>query len=150
MADGKTHALASGTVLVLTAAAALPVAAMGHYDIAAGMVAGATLGHLITPDLDQPGWTYDEARIRKTFGLLAANMWRGWTAFYAFTHKHRGISHIPGIGTAGRWLFLGWPVALLVWWIGVELSPVFVAWMFAFNCVQDFAHLALDRFRLWV
>jgi len=85
---------------------------------------GALAGLLVHPDLDVSGQPY-------------------WL-LYAKTHKHRGFSHVPILGTAERiaWL-LGPPVAAMLI-AGMEMPWAALVWWAGGLVLADALHTLLD------
>lgn len=150
MSSGKIHAAANITALALTALATPFVMPL---PLCAGAIIGATLGTLCTPDVDLPGKTHEEVRLGFIGGGLYQLFWRGYTR----THSHRGSSHAPLTGTAGRWLYvfkrLWWLLAIIIYyqWPIFANYPgewlAFIGMMFLFNAAQDVVHLILDGWK---
>lgn len=157
MADGRTHAAANGGVLTLVVASgallSLAVPTTEVYAVAAGASAGALAGLLITPDIDQPGITYEERRVMRYLGPIGYLWFLYWLPYGLFM-PHRGYSHTVPQGTLGRLLYATLPWLILTLWLGIRLSAAWlpylpyalVALVLAW-CVQDLTHLALDG--LW-
>lgn len=150
MASGKTHALWNSAVLIATAVLVAPNVTL---PLAAGAVTGATLGLLITPDIDHVKRTHEENRIYKHGGPVIGWLWVMFWRRYQRTHPHRGNSHKPLTGTLGRWRYMLvrlWPLVLLLLYLG-EWQPAsvlaFVWACYSFNALQDIVHLILDRGR---
>lgn len=147
MANGKTHALANTAVLVATVVLVAPNVAA---PVGFGAVAGATLGLLLTPDIDHPARTHEERRIYRHGGPVAGWLWQKFWQRYQKTHPHRGSSHRPLAGTLGRWWYILlrlWPIVLLWLFYGHWQAISVLAFVFAcysFHALQDLVHLLLD------
>ena len=129
-------------------------------EAVAPVLIGATIGAFITPDADVDHKTKPEDVLRQipVLGIVFQTAWYP----YALLHRHRGVSHVPVIGTLGRMaysllvilcLLLFW--CGLVWYTGgdpavlvetvadavVRLANVYLlgAWL-----AQDLVHLLLD------
>ena len=63
--------------------------------------AGCLSGVLISPDLDMANRTVSETVVIRWLGVLGY-LWMVLWKPYACLHKHRGISHVPLIGTLTR------------------------------------------------
>ena len=112
MPDAHAHATAN---LMLSASMALAGIAEPRL---LPVAAGAWLGSLLHPDLDATDTAY---------GLL---------------HSHRGISHIPIIGTLERTAWFLGPALLLAWQDVVEWEvPLLI---FVGLCLSDVLHIILD------
>ena len=118
MPDRDVHA--AGTLILASGLVLFyPVEPM-----AAVAATGTLAGLLIHPDLDtseQPYWF-----------------------LYAALHKHRGISHVPIVGTAERiaW-FLGPPMAAMLL-AGMEIPWAALAWWAGGLALADVLHVLLD------
>lgn len=161
MADGKTHLRVALVADAWLMYAAWHLNSMGYPDQATGVVVGAVLGTLITPDYDIQGSTITEAIIRKTLPLVG-DFWVADWFLYSLWSKHRGISHIFVIGTLTRMVYLLWRC----WWwyvfaagliylymaenadwlvIGLEPSAALIWTAFTTWCIHDGLHLIFDR-----
>lgn len=137
MAGGKRHAQATKRRLLWL----LPVSGIGYLiePQCIGLAVGSVIGHLLTPDIDHHYTTYEELRIYRYNKLLGFLWWLYWLPYERIV-PHRGISHVPIVGTATRFVYLLW---LPLWYTegyGLFWFSVFVTW-----CIQDAAHLRLDR-----
>lgn len=144
MADGRTHAQTAEKVAIALSASAIPVGYYTNEAAALAIMAGAVCGWLMTPDLDIPHRTHEESRMWRLSPILGV-IWQTYWKPYALLIPHRHwLSHAPGVGTAIRMLYIGWPLPLLVpsidWWL---VLSAFVAWS-----IQDVAHLAADGWRV--
>lgn len=106
--------------------------------------------YLLSPDLDVSG--SDPAR---SWGIVQT-IWRP----YASVFKHRGVSHVPVLGTLTRLLYLAalayvcgsvlYSLMDRAWPISVDdlrtLAGPRAVCLFAGLVVSDLAHLAADRF----
>lgn len=152
MPDGRTHTAISASNLVATAAIGAPIV-WNHPDrlpAYVAVLAGLTIGLLVTPDLDMKQITLEERRALRVpvLGWLWVLLW--WP--YAALLPHRSpVSHWPVIGTLLRAAWLGLIVVMAYWWIrpqGVALNPalwtlapyVLGAWG-----VQDLYHYLADK-----
>lgn len=143
MSSGKTHAqitaLITPPVGLITLAIAGPV-----YALLA--TCGCLLGILLSPDLDQPTYTYSEYLMLR-FNKLLGTLWVLFWAPYAKAVPHRSrLSHWPILGTLGRVLYLGIPLLLLDVVLPLTIVP---AWGHIFAAViglavSDTAHWATD------
>ena len=104
MASGKAHVTATVLLTPLTAAVAWQLT---DGDLATTLLAsaGCFSGIVISPDLDLGGRTISEVIVIKWMGALGW-LWVLLWAPYARVYKHRGISHVPLLGTATRVLYL--------------------------------------------
>lgn len=151
MASGKTHQLVN-TLASVPAALGLHLNGTPIEFTATGL-AGYTLAtFLINPDLDTNSRPYYAWGI---FRLV-------WLPYKALS-SHRGVSHIPFIGTLIRvvyfaaivWLALFAVFALflgnqgvsnyLAFWRGVAGYGPYIAMFFLGMCVSDILHIVLDH-----
>lgn len=134
------------------------------------LILGGWLGYLIDPDLDSLHRTYTEGRVHRYLGRRVGKMWQALWAPYAALVDHRSFwSHMPGIGTLLRALWLAGVIAfplLFLHFASVVLldfspldilpagltrlhpRPEWALWLLAGWTVQDFVHLVLDGFNL--
>ena len=111
--NARTHSAANLTLCVSLALGGIT------FPPLLPVAAGAWLGSLLHPDLDNS------------------------QSLYGSLHKHRGISHVPVIGTIGR---VAWFLGPAVW----LLSKDVVEWntlllIFAGLCLSDLLHISMDR-----
>lgn len=102
MPDGKTHA-------VLTTTVAMASMFTGHPYIAAG----ATVGLVITPDLDVDSYRSSDGVMKSLYGKRAMRIWRAFWYLYSKAIPHRNpISHFPIVSTAIRIAYVAmWAIA---------------------------------------
>lgn len=145
MTSGRRHARYTFSIFMLTVLAGIAITVLVPSEltalIAVSMTAGAIAGHLITPDLDLRRRTHEERRL----GLLWTILWYP----YAVVMQHRGWSHTVPQGTLSRMIYIGVPLAGLLWLAGLRPGNVSVqlycvvgfaaAWF-----IQDLSHLTLD------
>lgn len=129
------------------------------------LILGGWMGYLIDPDLDELQRTYTERRVFRYLGRRVGKAWQAIWAPYAALIDHRSFwSHIPGVGTVIRALWLGIVLALpflaFVAFFGppvldilpkldaYALDPTWLFWLLAGWTVQDGVHWALDGFPL--
>lgn len=144
VADGKAHAGIAALNVAISVPLALHLRTAYGDPVALGVVVGAGLGWLMTPDLDLPLKTHEENRLERRFGILG-RVWIGYWYPYSWM-AHRGVSHWPILGTLTR-------AGYAFWWLGPlgylePLDPVFLAAVLAAWMVQDLYHLAADSFGL--
>ncbi|MEO0869003.1 MAG: DUF2227 family putative metal-binding protein [Cyanobacteria bacterium J06642_11] len=107
----------------------------GYYAFAAA--GGALVGLWLSPDLD---CVHSQAKRRwRSLGLG----WL-WYPYRQIVPRHRHpLSHLPILGTAGRLVYLGWPLlvwgdpAWLIWWTWAVAATVGLA-------VADLGHWVAD------
>lgn len=163
MSDGKTHARASVGMIIFTiilaGLATSSVSMAIDRGLAAGVIIGTILGWLMPPDLDLPQRTEDEHRIINLNPFLGW-LWVGFWASYGQMFRHRGLSHVPVLGTITRifWLFRHIIAYILVTMLfsyvglitinaSIEIQFISIKVLFGILIgwvLQDFVHLALD------
>lgn len=126
MASGETHArlaIASQIPLTVLGVAALFVNA----SFGVGLVAGGVIGIVVTPDIDHHNRTHEEKRVYefdRTLGIIWQWLWSG----YALTMPHRGISHMPIVGTITRIVYVALLLKIVFWvWNGAAADACYVA-----------------------
>lgn len=108
MADGKTHLRVALVTDVFFSAGAFYLYTQGYGAEAVGVMTGALLGTLITPDYDVNGSTITEKLMRHYLGVVG-DWWVAEWHLYALWNKHRGrFSHKHLIGTVTRAIYLIW------------------------------------------
>lgn len=140
MANGRTHARYAGNFLFLASAGALGLTQIpGYREEAIALVLGAVGGWLVTPDIDITGRTYEERRIW-TFSPLLGWLWMAYWYPYAklIPHRHK-LSHMAGIATALRMVYLLWWVPLFL-----DIPPDLFLWAWCTWTAQDVLHWVLD------
>lgn len=154
MASGEEHVLAT---LALT-----PITVMTVWDFTGGnttaaMIAGAGCfsGIVISPDLDLAGRTISERLMIRWMGLLGQVWIMLWLPYACFS-KHRGVSHVPFVGTLSRVLYLavfymGLHIFLQHYFMMDLLAWPQVHWqqilIFAIGlAISDIGHWVLDGF----
>lgn len=117
---------------------------------------GATIGWAVSPDADVDHATVEELWWDQIpfVGRWIGTGWQMFWLFYARSHSHRGISHWPLLGTAGRAAYIAlWLLAIelmagacgsrtIIDWRGIwaYLWP----WGFAAWAIQDIGHWVWD------
>lgn len=138
MAKGKKHAMATRrTLWLLFMVSGVIIAYYRQWELT-GLFMGATMGHLITPDIDHHWVTYEEHRmyrINRLFGTL----WYIYWSPYQWVFKHRGLSHVIGFGTLTRFIYLLWYPLTLYPEYYVLYVCIYLTWF-----IQDYIHLILD------
>jgi len=110
MADGRTHTVA--TIVATIAAGTVAYALAGNAEFAGWVAAGSALTLLVNPDTDQEGMDRNEHRlVRNTLGC--GFIWLAVWYPYAVMFRHRGLSHVPIIGTLTRAAYMGAVLVLL-------------------------------------
>ncbi len=107
MPNGRAHSVA--TVVTTITAGVMAYALAGHAEFAGWVAAGSALTLLVNPDTDQEGMDRNEHRlVRNTLGC--GFVWLALWYPYAVMFRHRGLSHVPIIGTLTR---LGYMAAIV-------------------------------------
>ena len=93
------------------------------------VIAGMLSGVFLTPDLD-----------------LAESRFGIWT-LYGKLFKHRGISHVPVIGTLTRLVYILWiPLLIMVIYrVSFDVPWNTVGLLFIGLCIADTLHVTLDK-----
>lgn len=127
-----------------------------------------------TPDLDVPEGSMNQYRARKRFGwfgTIYSAYWEDYARFRLFGReiRHRGISHVPILGTLTRWLYLLFPygyffkrrmpsqygyaaklagllIPIGIWFslLNLSLPWMGIAYLFAGFAVADIVHEIAD------
>lgn len=110
--------------------------------------AGAFVGLVVEPDLDQDFQAAPLSTMRQTGGDTVAKLWQLYWTPYARLIPHRSmLSHGPIVGTIGRMLYLApfYAVPVLVWshYFGFPAAQIFgyfvgLAWVDTMHFVMDF------------
>lgn len=161
MANGIEHRRAYDTSIRLWTPPLVGASAVGLaldvpvlMAICVGFYVGLRVGRVVDPDLDHPAITLTE-RAAYNRSRLLGSIWRWYWSGYARSHVHRGVSHVPILGTWGRW----WRLLLLPCALSAvvssqigdaALSAVILFWIaeFAGQSWQDLVHLHKDNWRL--
>lgn len=112
MPSGHIHAQDS----ILIGAGVLTLAVWQNWDLApsVAVAAGSVSGLVLSPDLDQDGWTRSELILRR-IPLVRYIFFIYWLP-YAWIMPHRHwASHAPVVGTVVRLLYLAPLVLFLLW-----------------------------------
>lgn len=141
MADGRTHSRIAAGVAAVISMAAIPIG-MTDPNVALSIVAGAVGGWMVTPDLDIEHRTHEEWRIWRLSPIVGAIWTLYWLPYaWAIPHRH-WASHLPGVGTAGRMIYL-------FWWLPLIVSPIdwsLIAMVWCAWSIQDIGHYVADSF----
>lgn len=141
---GRTHEkIQIGVTLGVTALTPAALAYLGvpleaSITLWTAAAAGSATSIILTPDLiDIDADTIPEKRIRSVpvLGWIVAGIYD----VISWQIPHRGISHVPVVGTAITLVIL-WPLVLALAWLGV-LPWVWVMWFFAFASLADLFHM---------
>jgi len=119
---GTAHANAT---LLLTLPCIYAAYRLGGKEAAIGAGAGCVIAIWVNPDLDQEGLSQIEwTTVKRTFGL--GFLWLLFWWPYAVGHSHRGMSHVPVLGTAVRLFYIALfiPVYVGLGVLFVKLIPI--------------------------
>lgn len=136
MPSGKVH----NTINVVAGVTSVPFVGW-FFDLptTAAVFIGILWGTLMSPDMDlaENGNISIHVIRKRSRGL--AFLWRWFWYPYGRMFTHRGISHVPVIGTLTRlvYFFPAWPVW---WWLGDWTWPVVAGIIIA-----DVLHVAADK-----
>lgn len=150
MASGRTHAKWTTAGIVGISGLAAYLYFTGFVG-ALGLIPGAIIGHLCTPDLDQHQVrTHDEATIYR-INPVAGRIWETYWLMYGFLVKHRSwVSHAPIIGTLIRFFYLfGPPIAIIALTGNTVIVEIWMLYALSSWGFQDLIHLALDGFKYY-
>ena len=88
-------------------------------ETTSGIIIGAAIGTLITPDFDLVGTTYTERLLRRIpiVGFLLQATWYP----YALLSKHRGLSHVHVLGTLTRFAYMLLALTAWTWFVNGAL-----------------------------
>lgn len=167
MPDGLTHYRQSKRALIPITLIAGVLSYTYSPTAGLGFLCGSIVGTVVTPDIDSPAQSYEETRMirwNRPVGKLYSAFWES----YQVLHKHRGLSHWPIIGTAGRFFYLFIVLRLFLYLLGgfcydlwdsscasylmethpfslLFIFPEFFIWTFIGQCVPDTIHIIADR-----
>jgi uncharacterized metal-binding protein len=107
---------------------------------------GCLIGIVVTPDLDVETGNYGFHVMRTLFGDFVGTLWKYYWWPYGKVIPHRSwISHFPGVSTLFRFLYLSWPVFLVLWTINQEIRlNIWLLWVFLGMALVDALHIILD------
>ena len=170
MASGRTHARVAVGLQVPLTIGGIMAGDMYDWGFGVGMIVGGLMGILITPDIDHHARTIEEDRFYD-LGKWPGVAWEwAWTG-YSLAIPHRGISHIPVIGTLTRVVYLAFMLRVITWILSgmagdvctltgecVGVAPVVVGAVAVIGMIgptfwlglllgwmaQDFGHLLFD------
>lgn len=151
MSNGRAHNLGTAVVTLLSGAVAYSLS--GDAEFSGWVMGGGALTLLVNPDTDQEAISRNERKlIRNTLGL--GFIWLALWHPYAVLFRHRGISHVPVIGTLTRMAYIGVFIGMCAY--ALELvSPYYlvvnleemtsgVCGMFTGMAVSDVLHWVMD------
>lgn len=145
MADGRTHG-----AITIALAAALPAVglAIGLPErVCAGLSLGCLVGLIVEPDLDIPRRTASERRVLRALGFIGFFWIWYWTPYARFIRHRSPLSHLPGLGTAVRLVYLLGPPLIVAYLAGHPIYPANdpFNWALAVGlAVSDAAHWLAD------
>lgn len=115
MASGSTHARVSYLLQApITVAGVVTAINYDDAQLGAGLVVGGLVGIIVTPDIDHHVVTQEELRFYQ-LGRIPGVLWQWLWAGYEIVVPHRGISHVPVVGTLTRALYLAVIARVLLW-----------------------------------
>jgi uncharacterized metal-binding protein len=121
-------------------------------DLAGACALGCLAGLVISPDLDLRGISYAEwvwTRIPLIGWLLTGIWFTYWLVYPKLVRRHRGISHVPVIGTLTRVAYLAPLVTVIGYWAGVsptlELAVVLGSGVIGL-AISDLGHWGRDLY----
>lgn len=154
MASGKVH---GRVTITLTPLAGMTVGYMTN-SWEAGLIAalGCLVGLIMEPDLDVDHMTASERRLMRLapLGLVWFVLWMPYARMVP--HRH-AISHMPVLGTLGRYLYLavmaGVPLTLMGTLVGeptividtITTHAPSLAWLIVGTAISDAGHWVLDQ-----
>lgn len=167
MPSGATHTKASLAALPFLYVGAAGFFLFFHDPISAtGIAVGATVGVFITPDIDHKARTVEEQRVYMISDRLGKAYEALWSPYAVLVGKHRGVSHVPILGTLTRAFYLlaslkiaQYVILGILWELGLQDSlyiplvdrkiPIEIQFLFVFGILvgwmlMDFVHIALD------
>jgi len=149
--DGAEHAK---LVIRVAVPLAMLIGAVGavhfHSPVPLAIVPGALMGLILDPDLDQRMITYSEYHIGRI--PVIGWLWIAWCFGYSMCFnqkgsrwlKHRGLSHLPVLGTFTRVLWFWGPALAAIAWANLYVDHLLLAWLFLGLCMADFTHIYRD------
>ncbi len=138
-----SHHLHDAASLTLACTLLYAGARQGCFVEGALLAVGAASALIIQPDLDQ---LYSMSRLRLTrrFGVLA----QAWCMVYDRLFRHRGLSHVPVIGTLTRLTWLALPLVILAFLCYLSPPPMEwwppVLWWVGGLMLADTLHAVMD------
>ena len=131
MPSGKVHEQVGMVALAAGGAALLFAPPLRDYaiDTRLSVFAGMAFGIILTPDIDLTTRTHEE---RRMMGIpIFGKMWIAFWASYSWWFNHRGISHVPILGTLTRLFWMARPVLgfAAIAWLMVRGGMIQVTWL---------------------
>lgn len=151
MANGRTHAQAADVVIVVGSIASF---ATLPPITAAVVMSGLVIGKYANPDVRDQSDVRNHAEhlIDKQLGCLFGWLWTLYWFPIAKLIPHRHwASHLAGPATLIAWVYMFWPLVLLVALLApsyLVVALIIVAWTLPGWIAQDVVHLALDGWRV--
>ncbi len=107
------------------------------------MMVGAVSTIYLSADLDN-SYSMSRLRLTRRFGLVG----QAWCTVYDRLFRHRGLSHVPVIGTLTRLTWLGLPLAILAFLCYLSPPPMEwwqpVVWWVGGLMLADMLHTVMD------
>lgn len=141
MASGKVHLAANRLVLpgvVIATAIGTALAGFDPLITSLGSGLGMFFGQWVEPDLDMVNRT--ESEIRAIEANCFLHLWVWYWIPYARIFSHRGISHVPILGTVTRLVYL-LPFVYVLW----HCSGALFNWIILGLILSDILHWLLDK-----
>lgn len=159
MASGKRHFRRANQVLFVGAAVAF---VLQPWPLAAATTIGLALGKYANPDVrDQEQIrNHAESQFNRSFGSILGFFWSMyWWPLAALIPHRNWKSHLPVAATAIAYAYLFVPPLLAIWyywgtgdvttWLTVLLFNPYSLRIFVGWAIQDFVHLAQDKFSFY-
>lgn len=170
--DGEEHDLVTAFILLVFILVISPISLYLNYNPTLFFI-GISLGFLLTPDLDQSVQVIACRNFGRLLGLpffliryIAGNkrttivesffsgVWLGIWSPYSAVMPHRGISHMPFVGTLTRWIYLSAWLGLFSFFVGdvdstlevVRESFLEIFLLFIGNSIADIGHYLRDYY----
>jgi uncharacterized metal-binding protein len=115
------------------------------------LTAGSLLGIFFTPDLDVDNGFLTDQWIRQRLGSVAEWIWKQFWYPYRRSLKHGGpLSHFPGLGTAGRIVYV---YVMLIGLPSLILFLLYRTWGYGWNILGELDWWwgwILLRWKIWL
>jgi uncharacterized metal-binding protein len=143
MSNGATHFKIS----IASTIAAVTVVYSFEENLALPVLIGCAWATIVTPDMDVDGGMYSMYLLRRN-SRFASNAFKLFWTPYAKLFKHRGVSHLPFIGTATRFA----PVLAALFLFSQFVIPIdwlFQVGVFIGASYIDCFHILADEISSW-
>lgn len=119
--NGRTHEILWRKYIWLAFAGMAFAVVVGEWHVVSAILPGYYLGLWVDPDMDMPrNWTSAKMRWRRTWLFAWMVLW--WNAYglvFRLLGGHRSFwSHMPGLSTAGRLVWMSVPFIGMVYLLG--------------------------------